>query len=72
MPNSEPGSRRTDRIDRSKLTNKRAQPRIAESQRLVERTQHRWQSLPVGRVCSICQLAQAVDEMHDDVPCCAS
>lgn len=58
-----------DTIDRSKLLGKRAKKLIAESQELVNRAHHNWHMLAVGRVCTICDTAQARDEFDDDVPC---
>ena len=33
------------------------------------RRRHDWQMLALGRVCLLCQTAQATDEFDDGVPC---
>jgi hypothetical protein len=58
-----------DLIDQSKLLRGRVRRRIAESKDLMQRIQHRWERIAVGRVCADCRTAQALSEFDDTVPC---
>jgi hypothetical protein len=58
--------------DQSKLLKKRAERLNRESQKRIERTNHSWQHLAVGRICASCKTTQMTGEFDDTVPCKAS
>jgi hypothetical protein len=58
-----------DLIDQSRLLTKRAEKQVDASRRRIERGQHKWLTIAVGRVCTECQLSQADGEFEDQTPC---
>lgn len=73
MSDDERGERHSrDLLDQSRLLKKRAQKLLSESDERIERTRHRWLAIRVGRVCSVCKVAQATGEFDDDDACDAS
>ena len=58
--------------DQSKLLKKRAERLNRESQKRIERVNHSWQHLAVGRICASCKATQMTGEFDDTVPCKAS
>lgn len=59
-------------LDQSNLLNRRVRKKIAASQERIERGQHQWQKIALGRVCIDCLTSQATGEYEDAVPCRAS
>jgi hypothetical protein len=60
-----------DRIDRSKLVNKRAQRAIEQSATRIARGHHQWVHFAVGRICDHCEVIQLKGEFEDETPCSA-
>lgn len=58
-----------DLIDQSKLLKGRARRRIADAMERIDRGQHRWEHIALGRVCSVCRTTQTPNEYDDDVAC---
>jgi hypothetical protein len=56
-------------IDQSRILIRRAKRQRQRSQERIDRTEHRWLRLPLGRVCMDCRTAQGHDEYDDDVRC---
>jgi hypothetical protein len=70
VPEDERGERHSrDLLDQSELVKRRAKKRISESDERIARGQHRWMAISVGRVCTVCKVAQAKGEFDDDVAC---
>jgi hypothetical protein len=58
-----------DLIDRSKLLNKRARKQVERSRERINRFEHRWVSITLGRVCDVCRHVQAEGEFDDNSFC---
>jgi hypothetical protein len=63
-----PVDRARDLVDQSKLRIRRGEKRVEASAERVARGPHTWHLIALGRVCVICQTAQAKAEFDDDVP----
>jgi hypothetical protein len=58
-----------DLIDRSKLLNKRARKQVSRSRERINRFEHRWVSITLGRVCEVCRQVQPDGEFDDTSAC---